>query len=314
MLYYKNLSKQVKNPIFLIGMPRSGTTIISESMSVHEDLGWFSNYFTKAQFFPELNLLNRFISLPKIGLHIRGQKEQGIGLRPFIKKFLPYCSEARAIWAKCCGDRFLKDFMINKSAGENEKDRIKSTIQKVLVLQKKNRFLAKLTGPPRMNYLNSIFPDAFFVHVIRDPRATVSSLLKSKFWKKGGGFEDLWWRNDLSNGSIKEWIDSDNLPVALGAFQWEQVVNVAWHEAQNIGKKRYIEIHYEDFVADPLKTLKNTFDSVGLPDSKNVNRYIQSVRKVRDMNFKFTQNLTSNDIQIIKNITLNTARKAGYIF
>jgi hypothetical protein len=139
----------------------------------------------------------------------------------------------------------------------------------------------------------------------------VSSL---KFWKKGGGFEDLWWRNDLSNGSIKEWIDSDNLPVALGAFQWEQVVNVAWHEAQNIGKKRYIEIHYEDFVADPLKTLKNTFDSVGLPDSKNVNRYIQSVRKVRDMNFKFTQNLTSNDIQIIKNITLNTARKAGYIF
>ena len=36
---------KLSKPIFLIGCPRSGTTVISESIYVHPELGWFSHYF-----------------------------------------------------------------------------------------------------------------------------------------------------------------------------------------------------------------------------------------------------------------------------
>ena len=34
----------MKEPIILIGMGRSGTTVLAEAISIHKDLGWISKY------------------------------------------------------------------------------------------------------------------------------------------------------------------------------------------------------------------------------------------------------------------------------
>ena len=34
----------LERPVFMVGMPRSGTTIIYEALALHEDLGWFSSF------------------------------------------------------------------------------------------------------------------------------------------------------------------------------------------------------------------------------------------------------------------------------
>jgi hypothetical protein len=218
MHYSGSFDNVVKRPIFVIGMPRSGTTVISQAISVHEALGWFSNYFEWMPFIPEVSILTRIISLPKIGPYLMGKKKQDSQLSALIRRFLPYCTEAYPVWRRYCSERFEWNYLLNKFASENEKHRISSVINKVLLLQGKRRFFAKYTGPSRMNYLNSIFPDAFFVNVIRDPRANVSSLLRVPFWKKGGGQGNPWWQNGLSKDSIDDWINSGKSPVALGAI------------------------------------------------------------------------------------------------
>jgi hypothetical protein len=67
-------------------------------------------------------------------------------------------------------------------------------------------------------------------------------------------------------------------------------------------------------VSDPIRTIKDTFAKVDLPNSERVWRFVSSIGKVQDMNYKFRLNLTPNDIHLIEKIILHTAQKAGYEF
>ena len=135
MLYPGGFDNVIKRPIFVIGMPRSGTTVIAEAMSVHEALGWFSNYFEWVPFIPAVSLFIRLISLPKIGPYLIGKKKQDPRSGSFIRKFLPYCTEAYPVWRRYCNERFEWDYLLNQLASKNEKHRIRSIISKVLFLQ-----------------------------------------------------------------------------------------------------------------------------------------------------------------------------------
>ncbi|MFO8054721.1 MAG: sulfotransferase [Bacteroidales bacterium] len=305
----------VKSPIFVIGMGRSGTTLIGETIASHEKLGWFSNYMNKYTSFPEISLVNRVLDLPMIGRYLRGKKNQTKDFHGLIRSYLPYSVEAYPIWKKYCGEKFLWDYLLEQQATPVEKKKMRKLIQKVLLFQGKERFCTKITGPPRITYLKSIFPDACFVHVIRNPKATISSLLNVAFWKNKGGIEKPWWQNGLSKAYIDEWIKYDKSPVALAAVQWKQVVEYAWQESKKLAPGKYMEVHYEQFVKDPQKAIDHIFSRLRLPPSENAYRFINSIAQVKNnMNKKYRQHLSSSEIQLIDEITMATARKAGYIW
>ncbi len=44
----------IQKPIILIGMPRSGTTVLAETISIHKDLGWISKYLEIFSFFTSI--------------------------------------------------------------------------------------------------------------------------------------------------------------------------------------------------------------------------------------------------------------------
>jgi len=314
MPYYEKCSIEIERPIFVIGMPRSGTTLISEAISTHERIGWFSNYMNKLPYLPEISFLNRIIDLPIIGRHLRGGKKQKTGFTSFLRSMLPYSTEAYPAWKLCVGNNFLRNYMIDQVADKIAKRKTRRTIKKVLLTQGKQRFFAKLTGPPRINYINSIFPDAYFIHVMRDPRATVSSLLRVPFWEKGIGLEKPWWRNGLCQKFLEEWFDSGKSPTALAAVQWKQVIELTLQESKTLNSHAYTEVRYEDFVTAPSGVLEAIFSKVNLPSSEIVQEYINSIGNVKNMNFKFHQNLTPSQILLIENITADTAQKVGYVF
>ena len=47
----------------------------------------------------------------------------------------------------------------------------------------RHRLLLKITGWSRLGYLNEVFEDARFIHMMRDGRAVASSLLHVNFWR-----------------------------------------------------------------------------------------------------------------------------------
>ncbi len=260
-------------PIFLIGMPRSGTTVLAEAISIHRDLAWISKYVEYMPRFPQISFIHRLVDIPILGVYLRGKKRQQKGFLDYLRKFLPYCVENYSIWERFCGKNFSFDYLAHNRASKREKDQVKKYIQIILKYQDKKRFFAKFTGPPRICYLQSIFPDAYFVHVIRDPRAVVNSLLKVKFWREGGGLERPWWKG-LPEEYVKEWERSGRSPVALAALQWKRVVTLTWEEKQYILPGHFIEVRYEDFVEKPHEILTTIFNKVGLSDSPEAHRYI----------------------------------------
>jgi hypothetical protein len=244
----------INKPVLMIGMPRSGTTVLSEAVSLHEELGWFSNYLSYFPFLPWVSLLDRISNLSVAG----------------------------------------------------------GCIDKVLTLQSKSRFFTKLTGPPRIFYLNSLFEGAFYVHVVRDPRAVVSSLIEAPFWKTRGGLVRPWWLKGLTKKDVDEWNRTGGSAVALNAIQWRRVVESTWEEKDLIPPERYLELRYEDFVEKPHRILRLIFERLQLKDSTEAHRYISTIGRIRNMNYKYKRHLTQNDISLVCEITSKTAEQAGY--
>ena len=305
---------EADRPIFMIGMGRSGSTIMSEAFSVHDDLGWFSVYLNKVNFFPWITIFDRLVNIPKIGFHLRGKKKQDKGIVSTIRRYLPRIAEPYPILERICGEKISYDYLIKQIATEDERIGVTNLVKTILRLQGKKRLFTKFTGPPRIHYLNSIFPHAHYVHVIRDPRAVVASFLHVDFWARKGGLERPYWRNGLPREYLEEWYKSDKSPAGLVAIQWKRMVELCWEEKNLIPEDKYIEIKYEDFVVSPHECISSIFNKLGLSDCSKVHRYLSSVGKLRSMNYKFKQAMNEKDVALVEKITQDTAYDAGYCF
>ena len=296
----------LNRPIFFIGAPRSGTTIIFESFSSHENLSWFSNRFHKHPTAPIVSLFSRLTFL-----HIFWGAKAQSRRKSFLKKHLPYASECYPVWQHLCGKKFLFDFLLEKTANEIETKKTIHFIKKVMLFQGKDRFTAKITGPSRITFLNSIFPDAIFVHIIRDGRAVVNSIMKVRFWKRDGGYKNPWWTNGLTDEDMEVYENHDKSPLALAAVQWRRIIYAARNEALGISEDRYLEIKYEDFMNDPYDSMSKLLDRCVLNPSSRVYNYMRSIQ-FKNMNFKYTQSIRNDHIAMLNDIMGDLLIELGY--
>ena len=248
-------------PIFFIGAPRSGTTITFEQFASHPDLAWISNYSRAFPNFQPINLVRRVFDNPLF--QIRGKKNQ-FGDAPFLNKYLPRPDESYEFWnTHGCVD-FDLNYLLGETASEKERNALRNSLAKLQRYQGKSRVTAKLTGPGRIGYLNSVWPEMRVVHVIRNGLDVVRSLLNVPFWEKGGGFERPWWKGGLNPEELARWEDSGKDPAALAALQWRTIIERTREEAHELLGDRYVELRYESFLEDSKDQLESIYDSVGL--------------------------------------------------
>ena len=99
----------INKPVFFIGMPRSGTTIIFEAFSRHEQIGYISNYSVWFSNYLIIEYITRLFDNKFIFL--RGEKKQGQKTLWF-NKLLPKPLEGYPLWERICGDKFLWSYLI----------------------------------------------------------------------------------------------------------------------------------------------------------------------------------------------------------
>lgn len=153
-------------PIIIIGFGRSGTSLVADIVMQHFELAFISNY--NAKFFKSstINLVRHFFDN---GLwQLKGQKKQ-INRVPILNRYTFKPSEAYAFLNNLTGRDFARNFLFNIEAGQTERERIRKGFGKLVRYQGKRRLIFKITGPSRLGYLNSIFPDAKYILVKRNP-------------------------------------------------------------------------------------------------------------------------------------------------
>ncbi|HYQ82484.1 MAG TPA: sulfotransferase, partial [Rubrobacter sp.] len=101
----------------------------------------------------------------------------------------------------------------------------------------------------RIPVFHALWPEAKFVHIIRDGRDVCLSVLN---WKKG----------ERTAGRYASWEED---PVSTTALWWERKVHKAREDGASLGPGLYHEMHYEDLVEDPERECNRLCEFLGVP-------------------------------------------------
>lgn len=297
----------IKKPIFIIGCPRSGTTILLDLLSSHEDLGWISLQYNLLPRLHFINFYNRIYSLPLLGrklFMIKGNyNKKGINL------LLPQPMEPWIFWETYLSNfrwrRFGKIQPRRRNKDDitiNEIEKINKIIGLVLKYQNKKRFLSKYTDLPRIIYLLQAFPDAKFIHLLRDGRAVSNSLLnKMKTGEFGNWNEREWWIKGWPKSWRDEWKNKYNSPISLAAYLWKFFLNEIWEDSKYISSNQYIEISYKNLVENKYKIMNKIIKFCELEPSKSLDECLHN-NTLKNMNYKWKENLNDNQKKELEEI------------
>jgi omega-hydroxy-beta-dihydromenaquinone-9 sulfotransferase len=305
--------KQIDRPIFFIGMPRSGTTVMFAAFAAHPSLAWFSQYMHR---FPRLTILAAISRLADLWPDSRAGVARYGETWSILNRLQLSPAESAGddygVWTHCCGEKLENSFLTGVEPTPEERNRLCSKVAKTLSLQGKDRFAAKLTGPPRIGYLSAAFDDAVFVNVIRDPRAVVGSLMRVPFWRDTYRYTSPAWTGGLTEEELQTWREDGESPVALAAIELRAVLERGREEAQALAPDRYIEIRYEDFIANPVDRLGAMFEFAQLPFTQKPYDYVDDRVEVRDLTESWRKHLSVEEVGAIEAAASAVMHEFGY--
>jgi len=119
-----------------------------------------------------------------------------------------------------------------------------------------------------MELIAEIFPEARFIHVLRDGRdVCVSVRAAARSW-------------------MPDWKRTFGGSMEASAKSWHDAVRRARNDGKNLGD-RFMEIRYETLKADPIAAYKQLFDFCGIPCTDEI---LQNIFEKTDFNLNFKGN------------------------
>ena len=125
-----------------------------------------------------------------------------------------------------------------------------------------------------MEYLHSIFPDAFFVQVMREPVATVRSWLEVQWSNQIT--DQLWWEGAYNDEELAKAKEISNDKALFAAFQYKKLMDATEYEIKKLHANVYTA-HYEDFVKEPKRFIADILNYVTLKPSKYVDAFMEKI-------------------------------------
>jgi len=289
----------IEKSIFIIGSGRSGTTILYEILAAHPELAWFSMASNMHPGSRSWARLNRVLDYPWIGKYLKKRIITPTRFSPALTYlFMP--NEGADIY-RAYG--FSDERQMTEDDYDAELERkLKGDIEMHLEVTGKPRFINKRTAnTQRLRLMNRMFPEAYYVHMVRDGRAVINSYLKVDFWKD----MTVWWLGK----KVSEWERDGKDPVELAAKHWRR--NFEEILTNRSLFKHYMEVRYEDFVKEPGKEIHRITDFCEISFPDNYQAIIPAT--LPNMNYKWKQGLTAKQIEVIEKNTRDLLEQLGYM-
>lgn len=254
---------------FLLGAPRSGTSLLYKLLCLHRQVAYVSNWVRRFPTFPQLAVLNRIakLSTPSRRLAWFGYDGNAYvygSRRPLFTRFFPMPVEGEPVFTRCGIDRQ------GRNATEEQRNCLRHTVRVVTKAAGGSHFISKrIANNRRIGLLHDVFPGARFVWIIRDGRAVADSLSKVDWWNN----EVVWWYGDTP----ARWRQEGGDPWEMCARHWVEEVRAIESGLAAIAPVNILRVRYENLVEQPMLELRNVAGFLGLaPDS----RWAREVAKI----------------------------------
>ncbi len=215
---------------FVLGEARSGTTLLRVMLDAHPQLSIPPESYFVSGLYPYRARYERHgsLDLPRLSRDLAG-----------LRKFRDWDLPADALAAA----------FASPMPGGSYPDAIRLLYGTYAAAHGKPRYGDKSPGyVTRMKLLTRLFPEARFVHIVRDVRSVALSLAEVP--------------GDWATRSVPE-----------GAARWRHRVSRGHAEGMALGGDRYAEVRYEDLVADPERELRRLVEFLLLPWDDSMLRY-----------------------------------------
>ena len=224
------------NPfLFVVGCPRSGTTLLERILNAHPKLAiihethWITSFYKK-----------------KTGISKKGR---------ITPEFIDLLADHHRFHLLDMTRADLQSILDEKPKISYEKfitrifDHFGAKRNKTLVGD-------KTTGASLRNLplLHQLWPAAKLIHLIRDGRDVMLSMLSWPKAARAAGRFDLWKEN----------------PVATTALWWNWQVGLALNEGRTIGPQNCHELRFENLVGNPAPTLQTLCSYLNLPYTEDL--------------------------------------------
>lgn len=190
----------MRHPYFLVGAERSGTTLLRLMLSHHPDIGWLQEFE---------------YAVDRVGDN---------GEWPDLSVYLDWLSTHRIFLAR----RFAVD------EGLDYPGLVRSFVSQHQ--ESCGKPVVGATVHRHFDRLLHVWPEARFIHIVRDPRDVARSNIR------------MGWTGNTYTG-VQRWVEAERL--------WDDV-------AARVGPDRFVEVTQEDLIREPEKELTRLCEFLGV--------------------------------------------------
>jgi Sulfotransferase family len=290
--------------LLIVGAPRSGTSLLYKLLCLHPEAAWISNWSRRAPALPVLAGLNRLA--PHFPAHRRAVWFGSDSANAYVY------GRRRALWERVFpmpveGEPVYRHCGIGQSLAADSAQiaRLRRTFASLRRWGGGTVLISKrIANNQRIPLLAAAFPEARFVHMMRDGRAVAYSLTRVDWWDDGL----IWWYGDTP----RRWREQGGDPWELAARHWVRELTSIEEGLAAVPADRRFELRYEDLVRAPISELQRLARFADLPDDPGWTAELGRLR-YPNKNEVWTERLAPDVRARVESIQREQLRRLGHV-
>jgi hypothetical protein len=257
-----------RQPVFVIGHFRTGTTMLFEHLACDKQFIWPTTYecFSPRHFLLTKKIFPWAISFLLPRLRPMDNMQAGFD-RPQEDEFALLSMSGPTIYRRIAFPNQSAPFMesltfndVNSPLFKRWRKQI-TWFYRAITLRKRKRLLIKSpahTG--RIAHLIKLFPDAKFVHIVRNPQHVFPSTRNAlRVLEMLQAFQSQR-HDDQTNRQLDEFV--------LTTLQ--EMYRGYWEQSASLQENQLCEVRYEELCADPIKEMQRIYRQLSLGDFESI--------------------------------------------